>query len=381
MTIMRGLAAASITLLLAGCEQQRPTPSAPVQTSEVSVGVSKAGSTCSLRAIAYTHGKLKDRFLIGNDDTDPLTRQALFARRRLQINTDGAENSYHSDRINADDRSVGAVNILCNANVKLYPQTWWSFLRRPEPLNCYKKNGVSVEPLYMEIYKAIKNADWKPAQGHRIEFNWDILAKRESDSLWPLRLFEPDRPCVNPRGFFVSKTKLVHYPPKDQCDQRAYLDSNEEKAIVLPQHWFGDWSSQEVARWASFLPGDIVVAYRPAAGDQLEAWVFGIVGDAGPLQKFGEATMAFNWQLQRKSGDIREMIRTYKDALMLDTDMLKPQEIPLLVLERTAPALAGNYSAPNVEAKPREAFAKWGGEARFRACLEVIKAGANGRPQ
>ena len=371
-TVLRALAAASIAIFCAGCEQEKP-PGPPVQTVEVPVAAGEAASACLLRPIAYTHGKLKDKFLIGKDDTDPLKRQAVFAKRRLQVNTDGAENSYHSDRINADDRNIGAVNIVCNADVKLYPRTWWSFLRRPEPLNCYAKNGVSVEPRYMEIYKAIKNAEWKPAEGYRIAFNWDILAKKESNSFWPLRMFEPDRPCVNPSGFFVSKTKLAHYTPKDQCDQRAYLDSNEEKAVVLPQHWFADWSSQVAARWASFLPGDVVVAHRPAEGGQPETWVFGIVGDSGPLQKFGEATMAFNWQLLRNSGSIREKIRTFKEALMLDTDMLKPQEIPLLVLERTAPALGGNYSAANIEAKAREEFAKWGGEARFKACLELMQ--------
>lgn len=374
-TVVRALAAASIAIVSAGCEerQQRPAPTPPVQTVEVPVAAGEAASACSLRAVTYTHGKFKDKFLIGKDVADPLKREAVFARRRLQVNTDGAENSYHSDRINADDRSVGAVNIVCNANVKLYPQTWWSFLRRPEPLKCYKNSGVSVEPRYMEIYKAIKSGDWKPAEGHRIEFNWNILAKKQSDSFWLWRMFEPDRPCVNERGFFVSRTKLMHYAPKNQCDQRAYLDSNEEKAVVLPQHWFADWSSQEVARWASFLPGDIVVAYRPAEGSNPETWVFGIVGDSGPLQKFGEATMAFNWQLQRNSGDIREKIRTYKDALMLDTDMLKPQEIPLLVLERTAPALGDNYSAANIETQARKEFAKWGGEARFKACLELMQ--------
>ena len=344
-----------------------------MQTVEAPLPAGEAAAACSLRPIGYTHGALKARFLIGKDDSDPLRRQALFAKRRLQVNTDGAENSYHSDRINADDRSVGAVNIVCNANVKLYPQSLWSFFWRPEPLKCYRDSGISVEPRYMEVYKSIKGSDWKPAQGHRIEFNWNILAKKQSDSFWLLRMFEADRPCVSERGFFVSKTNLTHYVPKDQCDQRAYLDSNKEKAIVLPQHWFADWSSRDAARWASFLPGDIVVAYRSAEASEPETWVFGIVGDSGPLQKFGEATMAFNWQLQRNSGDIREKIRTYKDVLALDTDTLKPQEIPLLVLEHTAPALGGNYSAANIETQARKEFAKWGGEERFKACLELMK--------
>lgn len=370
-TIMRALAAASVAIVCAGCEEPKaPRPAA--QTQDVPRADSPAASACALHPVNYTHGSLKDRFLVGKDAADPLKRQAVFAKRRLAVNTDGAENSYHSDKINADDPSIGAINIICNADVKLYERSLWTWFRRPQPVKCYRDSGVSVEPRYMEIYKAIKDNDWKPAQGHRIEFNWNILVKKEGGTSWFSKWFEWDRPCVNERGFFVSKTKLTHYAPKQQCDQRAYLDANEEKAVVLPQHWLAEWQASDVPRWASFLPGDVVVAYRPAEGEQPELWVYGVVGDTGPLQKFGEATLAFNWQVLRKTGVIREKVRTYKDALSVDTDVLKPSQIPLLVLEGTAPALGGDYSAANVEAQARKEFAKWGGEARFKACLDAM---------
>src|ERR1700682_4765734 len=102
LTFVRALAATSIAILCAGCKEET-TPSPLAQTMEVPLAASEAASACALRAVAYTSGTLKDRFLIGKDDGDPLKRQALFAKRRLQVNTDGAENSYHSDKINADD--------------------------------------------------------------------------------------------------------------------------------------------------------------------------------------------------------------------------------------------------------------------------------------
>jgi hypothetical protein len=373
-TFGRALVAASVIMLCAACEEEKPPP-VPVATVAVPAKPGEAAAACGLRAVVYRHGKLKDTFLVGKETSDPLRRHAVFSKRRLRVNTDGAENSYHSDRINADDRSVGAVNIICNAGVRIYPHSVWNFwglLVRPQPVECYASSRISVEPRYMELYKAIKDNDWRPAQGHSIGFNWSILGRNEPQTFWPWRLFARERPCVNPEGFFVSKTKITRYVPKDACDQRAYLDSNEGRAVVLPQHWFADWRSPQVARWASFLPGDVVVAYRPADRGQPETWVFGIVGDAGPLDKFGEATMAFNWQLMGKTGSIREQIRTYKDALSLDTDTIEPHRVSLLVLEGTAPALGGDYSAANIEVRAREAFAEWGGETRFKACLEAM---------
>jgi hypothetical protein len=68
----------------------------------------------------------------------------------------------------------------------------------------------------------------------------------------------------------------------------------------------------------------------------------------------------------------RDQIRTYWDALGLDTDTLAPVEIPFLVLEQTASKLGGDYSAANVEAQAKTAFSSWGGEERFKACMNSL---------
>lgn len=371
-TVARALAAAALAVACAACEGEK-TPAPLAQTVDLPKEASAAASMCALRPVQYAYGTLKDKFLVGGDGSDALKRQAVFAKRRIQINTDGADNSYHSERISADDPSVGAINIICNAGVKIYARSVWNLFRKPEPLRCYGPKGISVDSRYADTYKAIRDNNWKPANGYAIEFNWNILAKAEPNKSWLRRLFEWDRPCVNAKGFFVSKTKLADHAPRDACDQGAYLDANDIKAFVLPQHWLAEWQSANVARWASFEPGDVVVAYRPAEEGRPETWVFGIVGDTGPLAKFGEATLAFNWQVHRNDGAIRDKVRTYRDAVGLDTDVLRPSRIPLLVLERTAAALGGDYSPANIETQARKEFAKWGGEERFKACLQVLQ--------
>src|SRR5262249_33927170 len=140
-------------------------------------------------------------------------------------------------------------------------------------------------------------------------------------------------------------------------------------AFVLPQNWFADWSSSKVARWASFHTGDVVVAYRPKEGDRPEIWVYGVVGDAGPLGELGEATLAFNWELLRKPGRPWEVARTYKDVTSADTDSLK---VAFVVLENTASAFAGNVSVDTIEPVGRRVFNSWGGEQRFKRCLERL---------
>jgi hypothetical protein len=372
---LRVLAVAAVAAPGAACGDEQAAQ--PVQTEVLPVAAGAAPSACALRPVRYVHGKLEDKFLIGGGPGEPLKREAVFAKRRIQINTDGAPNSYHGDAISADDPSVGAINIICNSGTKLYESGLWSYLKSlfvaPESLKCYGKSGISVDPRYAEIYKSVKANDWSPAQGYRIQFNWDILAKKEApEASWFASLFARDRPCITDDGFFVSKTKLGHHAPKQSCDPSAWLDANEVKGFVLPQHWLADWTSPRAARWASFQPGDVVVAYRPAEGTEPETWVYGIVGDAGPIYKLGEATLAFNWPLHRKTGNIRAEIRTYRQAVGLDTDMLSPQEIPLLVLEGSAPALGGDYSPESIETKAREVFAKWGGEERFKACLAAF---------
>jgi hypothetical protein len=366
--------------LLAGCGDQK-TVSGPEQpkttTAAPKAGVDAATlASCGLKPIDYDFRGLKDRMLVGKADGD--TRDAVFARRVVHVNTDGAPNSYHSRVIGADDRQVGALNLICNAVVTIRPESWTSWLPSwlpgtapPKPIRCYGERGIKIDPTFARLYEAIRANDWQPAEGHRIEFNWDILGRSPVPESWPSSMFGREKPCVDKDGFFTSMTKL-RQGGQDSCDQRAFIDANEIPAFVLPKHWFADWSSKTVGRWGSFRDGDIVVAYRPATATAPELFVPAIVGDAGPIGRLGEATIAMNWMLKRETGDIRQKVRTYLDVLKLDTGTSTPKDVPFLVLENTGKALGHAYTPDNIRAVAGRLFREWGGEARFKSCLAAL---------
>jgi hypothetical protein len=374
------LVAVALAAAMSGCGDQK-TVTAPEQP-KTTAAAPKAGvdaatlEACGLTSVDYDFRGLKDRLLVGKAETTE--RGAVFARRVLHVNTDGAPNSYHSRVIAADDRQIGALNLICNAVVQIRPVSWGEWLptwfpgySKPKPIRCYGERGIKVDANYARIYEAIRANDWQPAEGHRIEFNWDILGRAPMPETWPNSMFGTERPCVDKDGFFTSMTKLRN-GGQDSCDQRAHLDANEIPALVLPKHWFADWSSKTVGRWGSFKDGDVVVAYRPATATAPELFVPAIVGDAGPIGRLGEASIAMNWQLKREQGDIRQRVRTYLDVLKLDTGSLNPKEVPFLVLEDTAKALQKKYTPELIRDVATKVFRDWGGEARFKACLAAL---------
>jgi len=372
-------AALAASMIAAACSEQ-PATTAP-ESAKTAAAAPKPGAdpaavaTCGLVPVDYDFRGLKDRFLVGKGAENSLNRQAVLARRVIHVNTDGAPNSYHSKVIGADDRQLGALNLICNAVVAIHPESWFAWLpwvAKPKPLRCYGERGIRVDPGYAAIYEKIRANDWKPTDGHRIKFNWDILGKQPGGTGWWARMFETEKPCVNAQGFFTSMTKLVRARPKDGCDQSAYIDANEVPAFVLPKHWFDGWSSSTTGRWASFKDGDVMVAHRPASGERPESWVYGIVGDAGPIGKLGEASIAMNWALKGEEGQIREKVRSYADVLKLDSGTMSPKEIPFLVLEGTASALGGNFGADHVRSVAEKSFEAWGGPIRFKACLAAL---------
>jgi hypothetical protein len=359
-----------VVLLLTACDSR--APDAPQTTSiPAPKAANRSPDICGLQRVGYNFRGLKDEFLVGNAGSEPLARQALFAKRRWQVNTDGAPTSYHSVVLNADDPKVGALNIICNAVVRIRQTRWLGFLHNGAELACHR-SGFRVSPEYMHAFEAIKDNDWHPAGGYEIAFNFAILAgkPRPQSGLfgWFRALFSSPIPCLQPDGFFVSMTKGTHRAA-GQCDQQAYFDATKIKGLVLPQNWFADWKSGRVARWGSFRPGDVVVALRPAEAGGPETFVYGVVGDAGPMGNLGEASVRFNWEILGKHGNIEDEIRTYKDVARIDTDTIK---VPFLVLEDTASAFNGDITPDTIEAVAAREFSKWGGAARFKSCLDQL---------
>ncbi len=323
---------------------------------------------CPLTAVEYRLGSLATNVLVERFDDASTSRGAVVGRRRIQVNTDGAANSYHSRVIRADDATIGALNTVCNAQIRIFKKVG------DTKLTVVCRQGTSVTDEYAAAYEELRNNNWEDTDsGYSIQFNWNILA--HSARTRPIGRYMP---CIKDDGFFVAKTRLRLGRAADECDASVYPDSGTTSTFVLPINWFAAYekkSDANPARFSNFRSGDVVVAVRPGEPNRPPVWVYGVVGDAGPLDKLGEASIAFNRQLQQSRGEVK----TYKAAMMLDTARLKPGEIGFVVFEGSASDLKRNYSAANIKAVGERRLAAWAGgalekaQSRLLACTKKLE--------
>jgi hypothetical protein len=324
---------------------------------------------CPLTGVEYRYGSLTTNVLVERFDDNSTARGVVVGRRRIQVNTDGAPNSYHSRVIKADDETVGAINIICNAQVKIFKKDGDT----KRPVVCRQSNA-SVSDEYAKAYEELRDKNWEDTEsGYSIQFDWSILGRGVQT-----RPDGPYGPCIKPDGFFVAKTRLRLRRSTDECDGSIYPNSMSASTFVLPINWFGNYQKRtenSPQRFSSFRSGDVVVAYRPGGANQPAVWVYGVVGDAGPFNKLGEASVAFNRQLQRSSAEIK----TYRAALRLDTDTLRPREIGFIVFEGSARELRRDYSPANIRKVGEQRLAAWmngaldNAKSRFLACVRKLE--------
>jgi hypothetical protein len=110
-----------------------------------------------------------------------------------------------------------------------------------------------------------------------------------------------------------------------------------------------------------------------------ERIAFGIAGDAGPIEQFGEGSIAFNQALRGKAGEPVMNVQEV-NALDIDSDFLTGEgaKLGILVLGGTKKRLGGNYTRENVERIAREELARWNGGSerlteRLSACVAKAK--------
>jgi hypothetical protein len=324
---------------------------------------------CPLTAVEYRYGNLMTNVLVERFDNNSTLRNVVVGRRRIQVNADGAPNSYHSRVIKADDETVGALSIICNADTKIFKKAG----ETKTPVAC-RKGDISVSDEYAAAYEELRNKNWEDTDsGYSIQFNWDILGRGGRS-----RPDGPYGPCIKPDGFFVAKTRLRLRSSADDCDGSIYPDSTVTSAFVLPMNWFAGYQKRAEAspeRFSNFNSGDVVVAYRPGGQNRPPVWTYGVVGDAGPYSKLGEATIAFNRQIRRSDA----AIKTYRQALTLDTDAISPKEIGFVVFEGSAPELKRDYSPANIKKTGEKRFAAWmdgaldKAQSRFLSCARKLE--------
>ena len=324
---------------------------------------------CPLTTVEYRYGSLMTNVLVERFDDGSASRGVVVGRRRIMVNTDGAPNSYHSRVIKADDAAVGALNIACNAQIKIFKKVG----ETKKPLVC-RQGGASVTDEFATAFAELRDKNWEDTDsGLSIQFDWNVLGRGKQT-----RPDGPYAPCIKDDGFFVAKTKLRLRPSQDECDASIYPDSTSTSAFVLPINWFADYQKKAETnpeRFANFRSGDVVVAYRPTGTNRPPVWAYGVVGDAGPFNKLGEASIGFHRQIWQSN----VAIKTYRAALKLDTDALQPREIGFIVFEGSASELKRDYGPANIKKIGEQRFAAWmkgaldKAQARFLACTKKLE--------
>ena len=205
--------------------------------------VSTANAQCNLvRESNFSHDEIGTVKIFRDQQT-----KALAFSSQMQVNTDGAPDSYHPDDI--------GITHICN--------------------------GVSIGANC--AWKANCMADFKQAKAEGFNGPTKIcfFAMATGQNGKPI-LQGPNDPKP---GYFVSTTALPQ-PGVDKKTPQAQLDSNVIPFIVIPRHW-------EQSEVPGVKLGDFAVTLRRSTG-QIS---FAIVGDLGPKRKLGEGSVALHMAL------------------------------------------------------------------------------------
>lgn len=265
--------------------------------------------------------------------TDPAGTALLFVDD-LKVNTDGTRRSYSVDDFWGKSR---ALNNLCNAMSDACA-------------------GLSQAQLQQrrELTQAASQAGWPT----------DMLAKtRISSNIIP---FRHGKPCPAVDGFLVSATSLTKGSVTDACDISSYIDALTVPALVIPKNPQGGKSGFSTRNAAV---GDLVVATVPGSNRV----VFAVVGDTGPANQLGEASIALNGKLL---GRIKEPAN-YDEVRGRGIYKGKGWGVPyaaVLIFPRTRDAENPFLTTARIDPAAKTAFDAWGGLARLKSCVAIYKA-------
>lgn len=252
------------------------------------------------------------------DPTIGGTRALLFVSS-LKVNTDGTRISYNKD----DPRARRlAINDVRNA----------------------MQSGRTVAD-----FESVAKAGWP------LPRTWTIVSAS---------VIEKDRrtgkPCTDPRGYLVSKTAVGAvagaFARDGDCDQSKWLDALAVNALVLPVG-----KTEFEARGATTRTPVVAMTNGPAGNT-----AFGLVGDKGPANELGEASVAMNRTLNGLPAD--DLPKNYADAVR----RFQAPGSAVLLFPGAAHRLAYPLDGASVTQRTRALFDRWGGAARLRACVTPL---------
>jgi hypothetical protein len=321
-------------------------------------------------------------------------KELLVRINRITVDADGAERAYHPEdpygqgvctRVARSDgrttlAGVCALDELSNAGIRVFSGSQQAV--RPDAHSKFSTSAPDLAQQWKSVWPLIRDRILKPIDvtsiaGPAAPKGYYLFYWMERNlSVFFSRYIIPDSrdgyPCVRGAeslypGYFVAATTLNQIGPvrSDGCEPARYIDAEQIPFFVLPGGTFGQ-----------IEVGDIVVG-QLSLGSQLRT-VYGIAGDTGPFDQFGEGSIAFNQKLLDRS----DIIVNSQDLDSVDIDLGQFEQtagrqgtLAILVLGGTKRLLRGNYSRENVERIGRQEFARWNGGAsdgahRLNACIE-----------
>jgi hypothetical protein len=321
-------------------------------------------------------------------------RQMLAIIDRLAVDADGAARAYHPEDVygkgicahgkNRDGketlRGICALDSFASSGIRIFKGT--ERFRFPNPAKQPEEASEAVAK-WKGFWALIRDRklpaiDFKAIggplapEGYRM-FYW----KDEKLAAFFKRAIIPHTkdgyPCLHGEGshysgYFITATTLTQNSEvrPDGCAPTRYIDALEIPFFVLPGGGIG-----------TAQLGDIVIGFYKNA--RTERLAFGIAADAGPIEQFGEGSVAFNQILLGQTGKPVMNINDV-NSFHISGERLKADKatLAILVLGGTKQQLGGNYSRENIEKIGRAELARWNGgganmTARLNACIGQAK--------
>ncbi len=321
-------------------------------------------------------------------------RQMLAIVNRLAVDADGAARAYHPEDVYGKGictfekdregrevlRGVCALDSFASSGIRIFNGA--ERMRFPNPVK-QPKEADEVVAKWKDFWALIRDRklpaiDFKAVggplapEGYRM-FYW----KEEKLAAFFKRAIIPHTkdgyPCLHDGGstvpgYFITATTLTQKSEvrPDGCAPTRYIDALEIPFFVLPG---GNIGTAQL--------GDIIIGFYK--NGRTERLAFGIAADAGPVEQFGEGSVAFNRILL---GETKKPVININDvnSFHISSERLKGDNatLAILVLGGTKQRLDGNYSRDNIEKVGRAELARWNGggtnmTTRLNACIRQAK--------